>query len=71
MPTGEAIVRVGTSGWSYPTGEGKWTGVVYPPGTKSELGYYATRLFNTVEVNVSFYRLIPPATARGLKPPAR
>jgi uncharacterized protein YecE (DUF72 family) len=29
------------------------------------LGYYATNLFNTVEVNVSFYRLIPPATARG------
>jgi uncharacterized protein YecE (DUF72 family) len=65
MGTQKAIVRVGTSGWSYPTGEGKWTGVVYPPGTKSELGYYATRLFNTVEVNVSFYRLIPPATARG------
>lgn len=58
-------MRVGTSGWSYPTGEGKWTGVVYPPGTKSELGYYATHLFNTVEINVSFYRLIPPATARG------
>jgi len=65
MPTDEGIVRIGTSGWSYPTGEGKWTGVVYPPGTKSELGYYATNLFNTVEVNVSFYRLIPPATARG------
>jgi uncharacterized protein YecE (DUF72 family) len=64
MPPGEDIVRVGTSGWSYPTGEGKWTGVVYPPGTKSELGYYAANLFNTVEVNVSFYRLIPPATAR-------
>lgn len=65
MPTGEEIVRVGTSGWSYPTGEGKWTGVVYPPGTKSELGYYASHLFNTVEVNASFYRLIPSATARG------
>jgi uncharacterized protein YecE (DUF72 family) len=62
---GDEIVRVGTSGWSYPTGEGRWTGVVYPPGTKSELEYYAGRLFNTVEVNVSFYRLIPPATARG------
>ncbi len=65
MAMDRGTVRVGTSGWSYPTGEGRWTGVVYPPGTKSELGYYATRLFNTVEVNVSFYRLIPPATARG------
>lgn len=64
MATGSEVVRVGTSGWSYPTGEGKWTGVIYPPGTKSELGYYATHLFRAVEVNVSFYRLIPPATAR-------
>lgn len=56
-------VRIGTSGWSCPAGEGRWTGVVYPPGTKSELGYYAAHLFNTVELNVSFYRLIPPAMA--------
>lgn len=61
---GSEVIRIGTSGWSYPTGEGRWTGVVYPPGTRSELGYYATKLFNTVEVNSSFYRLIPPATAR-------
>ncbi len=64
IATGADRLRIGTSGWSYPTGEGKWTGVVYPPGTRSELAYYATHLFTTVEVNASFYRLIPPATAK-------
>jgi uncharacterized protein YecE (DUF72 family) len=64
IATGTDRVRIGTSGWSYPTGEGRWTGVVYPPGTRNELSYYATHLFDTVEVNASFYRLIPPATAK-------
>jgi uncharacterized protein YecE (DUF72 family) len=52
-----AKIYVGTSGWSYPTGEGTWKGYFYPPGTKNELEYYS-RFFNTVEVNSSFYR--PP-----------
>src|SRR6476469_8974943 len=62
-------VRIGTSGWNYPSGGyGPWTGVFYPfkqgqaiPGRKrkfDELEYYAER-FNTVEINDTFYR--PPA----------
>jgi len=63
-------VRIGTSGWNYPSGGyGPWTGVFYPlkqgqaiPGKKrkfDELEYYAER-FNTVEINNTFYR--PPAS---------
>ncbi len=50
-------IYIGTSGWSYPEGEGTWKGTFYPVGTKNELEYYS-RYFNTVEVNSSFYR--PP-----------
>jgi uncharacterized protein YecE (DUF72 family) len=57
-------VRIGTSGWSYPTGKGTWNGVFYPtaPGSKrrtggfDELAFYAEH-FDTVEVNSSFYRV--------------
>ena len=56
---------IGTSGWSYPSGYGKWTGVVYPKGLHGdELSYYAER-FPAVEVNVSFYRIPSPDTVRG------
>ncbi len=48
---------IGTSGWSYPTGEGTWKGFFYPPGTRHELEFYS-QFFDTVEVNSSFYR--PP-----------
>jgi uncharacterized protein YecE (DUF72 family) len=55
-------LRIGTSGWNYPTGKGTWNGVFYPPrkGRGSsvpgfdELSYYAEH-FDTVEVNSSFY----------------
>jgi len=52
-------VRVGTSGWNYPSGRGTWTGVFYPAprqrGKKfDELAYYAEH-FDTVEVNSTFY----------------
>src|SRR5687767_5684994 len=55
-------LRIGTSGWSYPSGPGKWNGIFYPAtrskcaGTKDfdELRYYAEH-FNTVEVNSTFY----------------
>ncbi len=50
-------VYIGTSGWSYPKGEGTWTGYFYPPGKINELEYYS-QFFNTVEINSSFYR--PP-----------
>ena len=47
-------IRVGTSGWSYPT----WRPGFYPPGTKPEefLRFYAER-FDTVELNTTGYRL--------------
>lgn len=64
-------VRVGTSGWSYPTGEGTWNGIFYPPkgrrprgsGKFDELRFYAEH-FDTVEVNSSFYRIPTVTTTR-------
>ena len=50
-------LRIGTSGWSYPSGKGTWNGIFYPEKpTKSfdELRFYSER-FNTVEVNSTFY----------------
>jgi uncharacterized protein YecE (DUF72 family) len=55
-------VRIGTSGWNYPSGKGTWNGIFYPKtrskkdGTKDfdELRFYAEH-FNTVEVNSTFY----------------
>ena len=55
-------VRIGTSGWSYPSGKGRWNGLFYP-ATRSkregtdrfdELRFYAEH-FDTVEVNTTFY----------------
>ena len=57
MPVGE--VRIGTSGWHYPSGAGTWNGIFYPARRTrgfDELAYYAER-FDTVEVNSSFYRV--------------
>jgi uncharacterized protein YecE (DUF72 family) len=61
-------VRIGTSGWSYPSGPGTWNGVFYPArrgGSRGagELAYYAEH-FDTVEVNSSFYRLPDPAVTK-------
>ena len=55
-------VRIGTSGWSYPSGKGRWNGLFYPAtrskraGTDQfdELRFYAEH-FDTVEVNTTFY----------------
>ena len=50
-------IRVGTSGWHYPTGGGTWNGIFYParrPRGFDELSFYAEH-FNTVEVNATFY----------------
>jgi uncharacterized protein YecE (DUF72 family) len=52
-------LRIGTSGWNYPTGRGTWNGVFYPPSQKrpkgfDELAFYASH-FDTVEVNSTFY----------------
>jgi uncharacterized protein YecE (DUF72 family) len=48
-------VRIGCSGWNYRA----WRGEVYPAGLPASrwLSHYAT-LFDTVEVNTTFYRLI-------------
>jgi uncharacterized protein YecE (DUF72 family) len=57
-------IRIGTSGWSYPTGPGAWDGIFYPAKGRGrhidDLAYYAEH-FDTVEVNSSFYRLPDPA----------
>ncbi len=54
-----ATLRIGTSGWNYPTGKGTWNGIFYPhPEDRQrgfdELSFYAER-FNAVEVNSTFY----------------
>lgn len=55
-------VRIGTSGWSY----NHWVGVLYPPGTASarRLARYA-EVFDTVELNASFYRWPKDSTFAG------
>ena len=52
-------LRIGTSGWHYPSGRGSWDGLFYPlpeqrPRGFDELRFYAER-FNTVEINSTFY----------------
>jgi uncharacterized protein YecE (DUF72 family) len=65
-------VRIGTSGWSYPSGKGTWKGVFYPSTGRSrgrgagrfdELAFYAEH-FDTVEINSSFYRVPTPDTTK-------
>ena len=66
-------IRIGTSGWSYPGGQGTWNGIFYPvpPGRRTrgagrfdELAFYAEH-FDTVEINSTFYGVPSAATARG------
>jgi uncharacterized protein YecE (DUF72 family) len=54
-------VRIGCSGWSYRD----WREGFYPPGTPASrwLAHYAT-VFDTVEVNATFYRLPKVETVR-------
>ncbi|OIN79563.1 DUF72 domain-containing protein, partial [Mycobacterium malmoense] len=54
--------RIGTSGWSYD----HWAGVLYPPGLSSarRLARYA-EVFDTVELNASFYRWPKDSTFAG------
>jgi len=56
------VVRVGTAGWSYDD----WKGIVYPkPAPK---GFhpleYLSRFFDTLELNVTFYRPVPAGNAK-------
>jgi uncharacterized protein YecE (DUF72 family) len=59
MPRG--AVRIGISGWNYP----KWRGEFYPRGLvqRRELEY-ASRTFDSIEVNGSFYSLLRPDSVR-------
>ncbi|MFC2068802.1 DUF72 domain-containing protein [Chloroflexota bacterium] len=57
-----AQIYIGTSGWSYPKGEGTWKGHFYPKYKMNELEYYS-QFFSTVEVNSSFYRPTNPGFA--------
>lgn len=64
-----AEIRVGTSGWTYPP----WRGNFYPAGLPQRLELsYASRRFNAVEVNGTFYSLQRPESFRawyGQTPP--
>ena len=56
------VVRVGTAGWSFED----WKGIVYPkPAPK---GFhpleYLSRFFDTLELNVTFYRPVPAGNAK-------
>lgn len=60
------LIRIGTSGWSYPSGKGTWNGLFYPPRAAKgfdELRFYAEH-FDTVEVNATFYGQPRPEVAR-------
>jgi uncharacterized protein YecE (DUF72 family) len=65
-------LHIGTSGWNYPSGKGKWNGLFYPAtrsrkagtDTFDELRYYAEH-FDTVEVNNTFYMQPRPDVTRG------
>lgn len=55
---------VGTSGYSY----GHWIGVLYPPEiSRTKWLEYYCQFFNTVELNVTFYRLPTANTFRSWK----
>jgi uncharacterized protein YecE (DUF72 family) len=57
---------VGTAGWSYPGGQGRWDGVFYPESLadRDKLAFYA-QYFDAVELNSSFYRPPSPRAAEG------
>ncbi|HEY3122797.1 MAG TPA: DUF72 domain-containing protein [Thermoanaerobaculia bacterium] len=54
-------MRVGTAGWMYKD----WEGIVYPPARRGfdRLGFMAS-LFDTDEINSTFYRIPPASMAR-------
>src|SRR5437660_12532198 len=68
MPMASAELRIGTSGWNYPSGKGTWNGIFYPrlrgrAKGFDELSFYAEH-FNTVEVNSTFYGQPRPEVTR-------
>jgi uncharacterized protein YecE (DUF72 family) len=64
-------IKIGTSGWNYPSGTGTWNGIFYPAqprgrgrGKFDELAFYAEH-FDTVEINSTFYGVPAAATTKG------
>jgi uncharacterized protein YecE (DUF72 family) len=64
-------LRIGTSGWSYPTGNGTWNGLFYPATRSKRDGHQGLRRarfyaehFDTVEVNTTFYGMPRAEVAR-------
>jgi uncharacterized protein YecE (DUF72 family) len=55
------MIRIGISGWLYPA----WRGTFYPEGLpqRAELAY-ASRAFNSIEINGTFYSLKSPDSFR-------
>lgn len=55
----QGTIRIGISGWAY----APWRGHFYPTGLphRDELAY-ASRIFTSIEINGTFYRLQHPAT---------
>ena len=65
-----STIRIGTSGWNYPSGKGTWNGIFYPApprgrarGKFDELAFYAEH-FDTVEINSTFYGVPSTATTK-------
>jgi len=56
-------IRVGPAGWSYDD----WAGIVYPRTRSAGFheASYLAEYFDTIEINVSFYRPLTPAMTRG------
>lgn len=55
------MTRVGPAGWAYKD----WCGIVYPAKTRKDFHEpaYLAQYFDTIEINVSFYRPVPVVTA--------
>ena len=54
-------LRIGTSGWSYPSGGGRWNGLFYPATRSKRVGTdrfdelcFDAAHFDTVEVDATF-----------------
>lgn len=55
-PRGMKRFHIGTQGWSYDS----WTGAFYPPGDRRDRLELYSRVFDTVEIDSTFYAM-PPA----------